>query len=121
MSDEDGGHLEANTQLATWHAAALLHIQELKAIAAREPYSFPNLFQVGWVVIGHRWELFFTIQITPEKMNSVGPLWHSEIGTMNILSLFQLIAIQRALLRWLKEDYWNAFEELFNSAVEQRS
>ncbi|GAB7352347.1 hypothetical protein MBLNU459_g2789t1 [Dothideomycetes sp. NU459] len=115
---EDGGHLEARTQLATWHAAAILHARHLLKEDRPEAEDLPQAaFQVGWLVVGHRWELYFTGQIESDQLTCFGPIASTEMGTMNIVALFRLMATQRTLLRWLTTEYWNAFDDLFRRAV----
>jgi len=118
VKKEDGGHLEARTQLATWHAAAILHARHLLKEGGQKAEDFPQAaFQVGWLVIGHRWELYFTSQIDSDQLTCFGPIVSTELGTMDLVSLFRLIATQRTLLKWLTTEYWPTFDQLFRRAA----
>ena len=124
VKKETGNHLEAKAQLATWHAAGLGHAVWLGTLATRggdKTLLAPQLVQVGWVVVGHRWELFFTLQSSSaDKLVYVGPLLDHAIGTKDAISFFRLLAVLRALLKWLQDCYLPAFESLFNAAIERQ-
>lgn len=118
VKKENGGHLEARTQLATWHAAAILHARHLLKEGGQKADDLPQAaFQVGYLVIGHRWELYFTGQIDSHQLTCFGPIVSTEMGTMDLVALFRLIVTQRTLLKWLMTEYWATFAQLFREAA----
>ncbi|KAG8630264.1 hypothetical protein KVT40_001883 [Elsinoe batatas] len=122
VKKEDGGHLEARTQLATWHAAAILHARYLLDSAERDAANLlPEAIQVGWLAIGHRWELYFTGQTDNEHISCYGPILSAELGTTDRVSLLRLIAAQRIIMKWLTTEYWTTFEQIFRSGVTSRT
>lgn len=85
ITREDGGRLEASTQLATWHAAGLLHARELLD-AGKSTSELPReLIQLGWIVVGHSWQPYITLQSDEHTFSCYSGLVATDLGTTNEL------------------------------------
>ncbi|KAG8629717.1 hypothetical protein KVT40_001336 [Elsinoe batatas] len=121
VKKEDGGKLEGKIQLVTWHASALMHTKFLQAVAGNQPARLPaSLVQTGWVVVADRWELYFTFESENGDLINIGPVLSEELGTMDNLSLFRLVAVLRALFAWMALEYWTTFRDLVYAAIQNQ-
>ena len=111
---------EARLQLALCQAGALSHLfQYTKGIRAADDTTMEDVelpVQVGWVVCGHRWELYMSHWDPKAKsVTFAGPLGRMVLGTDSRIAVLQLIAVLRRLARWLVTDYWKHFSSLLTA------
>ncbi|PSK55940.1 hypothetical protein B9Z65_4818 [Elsinoe australis] len=117
VKKEDGGHLEARSQLNTWHSAAMCYSRSLVPEAEGEPPLPAELIQIGWLVIGHKWEPCLSFVMPAGDHVTVGPIFVADMGTANLVSVYRLLAVLRTQVDWLLGTYWPAFEKVFSAAI----
>ncbi|KAF2220260.1 hypothetical protein BDZ85DRAFT_284683 [Elsinoe ampelina] len=117
---EGGDHLDARTQIGTWHSAALCHAKYLTTTAGGQLPTFASLEKIvhlGWVVVGHKWEPFLTFPMPSGEHLSVGPVLRVDMGTIDLVSAYRLLSALRSQTKWLLEEYWPVFERAYSDAI----
>ncbi|KAF4547282.1 Hypothetical protein D9617_48g089430 [Elsinoe fawcettii] len=117
VKEEDGGYLEARSQLSTWQSAAMWHGRSEVPEAEGELRLPAELYQIGWLVIRRKWDPSVSSATPAGDHVSIGPVFGAEMGIADLVSLYRLLAVLRAQMDWLLGTIWPGFEKVISAAI----
>ena len=113
---KDGGNLvEGKGQLLTWMGAGITKTRQLLAEVNEgkpPPPSKEAMPLLGWIVVGHRWELYAAAGMGNGAKDPIwvfGPMLGCMIETRSWLGAFKLLQLVERIKEWTRDVYWPWF------------
>ncbi len=98
-----GDEVEARGQCFQWLGAG---VKKLRDLIDSTEVTLPLL---GWVIVGHRWELFMAIGKGNDPNDEVtvfGPIRGCTIETWSYFGAFKLLRLMERIKHWARKTYW---------------